>query len=1346
MITRIYQGRIVQGTFIKKELASPQAGTVEVITALCDTHKLFQDAVNYHLVALAGMAERRNNTNGGIFREQIESLWYEPQSTLQKSLYDTFQIPSNRILKFEDIIDNYVFAGCERPDVLPYVQQFIIDKTQAGEGVIQQQGRELLPKLCSPDFKGNFDYSRKEREAREGHRRLYTVLQSNPTDDKLIVLARKMDLSWSGIKTQPDKYWSEQETKDMVAEAAVEVCRILREGKDKKWELIGQGRNLADEVEKLVKEAPMCMKKLAKNNKCSVTLKWVTILFMYYPCRLTAELLREKIWEPSEFSLHNPLLQLEDDPLILARGQRGYVYAGFTALSHLWAGGGKGSMYESEWDILAFKEALKTFHSFELKTAERQQEREGLEHLLEYMEGKVDKLMDSGDYDDENKIYILGGDPRFNALQQLVSEMKQNLKDVDYYISERALRGKDDIIRKWKASVEKGVGNEGALYQILLKEIKQNSKGSHDLFAALCKEQYQCIWRDPAPNDGKERAEDILKYFVFYQDVKMKVNILSNCPVRVSAAHPILSPRALTYSDISYFGPDKAARGHAFEPGKKGHLLLGVVVRNEQGLWEAQTARVKYSAPRLERDQLGTDPAHWVEGKKDNEIYPWLQPMMKALNISNKAVLTKNPAITLSLKEGVDHSPVVLLNFPVTLNVEPIIRTLGKADLWHKQFLGGEDEKFHLHWPSTTNNKSAWYENDDIRHNGFDVLSVDLGMRQAAAWNLTHVHMGNDWQYMEKRYEGRCIGESAPGCRWYGFPYKQGFIRVNGEGKNLNTKLQAPLGIRSASEEEINKANCFLRLDEEAYMIRKPINILELNNKYLIYFRRLLNQYRHLNFFLMGLKDDERHKTILQKAIDKRFAAKIIPELPSLLEENNILAACRLLEENLLQLRSRLISVAEKVTNQLLPRRRGKWRWSSYTPDGQIGGGWMSFNDQKCESNGPKKLYHAGGISIARIAQVEKLRQCLQSMGHLLAVSPGNALVAKRSDNMQDPCPQIRIKIENMRESRVNEIAHSIVAQALGVRLKPSEPDKNMNGRDVIHGVYERIPGRQPVDFVVLENLSSYRTSLSKERKENSALMLWSHRQIAHKIQQLLEEVFGIPVVYARASYTSRFDCMRSTPGFRPERLSGHILDLWAREDEDVCTSEDDKEIHRIYSDLYKKLPPNVYLYIPSQRGEYFVAAPMPGQEPILRNADKNAAVNIAWRALAAPENIDLLHVVRLQKNKKGYMLRKDNQREKALVKYISTHNYSPEFSACKEGKAFETRCFYCQPTFAKKLQAFVLSPDIFLCMGGNLWGELRHREWLICHQLNIKFLNKAKINAAQLQYLINLKTDDIPI
>lgn len=206
MTTRIYQGKIVSAEYEKPEKVSSSASAKE---AILDTYRLFQDAINYHLVALAGMGIKGADSVIGRFRDQVEGNWtahpkgIEDARTLQQSVTETLGLCSSAT--FDETLD-VIYEGCERRDVLPYVLKFLVIKTEKGEGVIQTQGKELLPKLCSPGFSGNYDYSTKGRLAEEGRKRLISTLSKKEiTLAEIESLANDMDMSWTGIKTPPDE-------------------------------------------------------------------------------------------------------------------------------------------------------------------------------------------------------------------------------------------------------------------------------------------------------------------------------------------------------------------------------------------------------------------------------------------------------------------------------------------------------------------------------------------------------------------------------------------------------------------------------------------------------------------------------------------------------------------------------------------------------------------------------------------------------------------------------------------------------------------------------------------------------------------------------------------------------------------------------------------------------------------------------------------------------------------------------------------------------------------------------------------------------------------------------------
>ncbi len=106
MSTRIYQGRVLSAQY---DNASNCTFDTPAIDALLETFNLFQDAVNYHLVALAGMAAPYDGTEMSAFSQQVKAIWRCPSrnkegaATLQQSIRRTLpNLPEN--VDFEDAI------------------------------------------------------------------------------------------------------------------------------------------------------------------------------------------------------------------------------------------------------------------------------------------------------------------------------------------------------------------------------------------------------------------------------------------------------------------------------------------------------------------------------------------------------------------------------------------------------------------------------------------------------------------------------------------------------------------------------------------------------------------------------------------------------------------------------------------------------------------------------------------------------------------------------------------------------------------------------------------------------------------------------------------------------------------------------------------------------------------------------------------------------------------------------------------------------------------------------------------------------------------------------------------
>ena len=1360
MATRIYQGRIVQARFEDENLPQDKESA---LAALERTNRLFQDAVNYHLVALAGMAEDGKETLGSRFKKQVRTIWEDlPRGkagacTLQRSIARTLCLSEN--VGFDDAVE-HIFEGCDRLDVLPYVEQYVIDQTQKGEGAIQQQGKVILPKLCYVHFSGNFDYSKKGRESAEGKIKLQRNLSRDEIDDdELLLISQEMDLSWAGIKTQTDAtrskslFHEESEVPRQVHDTMQAMCSVLLEKSDVAWNKYAEKegiQNLHDKVQTVLCRAPM-VRSLAKNRKVAPELKQAAIFFMFYPCRLSAGMLAAKLGKEktkkSDEVYEYDYSSLENDPLILARGKRGYVYKGFSALPN-WESSDN-LMYSKDWDILAFQEALKTLHGFELKTKERDAERAKYAAMLEFVEsGKKTKDYAENEGEEEQVSAVLGGDYRFELLKKLVAEISPD-PVTEYHISSRTLNDYEEVRALWLKRELMGDCSSHDLSKIV-REYQAKSKrfGSQVLFAALCQDEYGPIWHDyHALKDEKlPRSKNILRDFSNWQYLCGQVEKYSR-DVRVTAADVVASPRQMIYSDLSNFGNGK---GCEYIPGCEGGLRMQVVVRNAEGHWETTSIRVAFSAPRFLRDEMGQDAGKWMVPKKgENTTLPWLQPMMKALGDDIAPVrLERTPAIGLQVW-GQGSEACYYLNFPVSLDVTALQKSLGKAARWAGQFLGGRDEKLHLHWPATYKGKNRpWWEQEKE----FTVLGIDLGLRSSVAWSLLRVSTcSTSSNSRGDELIGRLIGDSS-NAKWYGYVIKQGLSRLPGEQPRRVGDKKIP-AVSLASPEDRRIAKLIIEAAGAQFDENESEDVLRLGNRTLNSFKRLTSRLKTYLSFLSGLKDADRKSAVLERMADYFEYAETIPGVRALLEECKLDEVYEKVRAAAEELQHKLPKYAELVTSLILPRKHGTWKWVPEHRNGWQGSGVMRLTEEGRVPHRP--VFHRGGLSVDRLTQLETLRQLLQSMGKVLSFVPGESVTFGRrlkDAKVIDPCPEILEKIENMREQRVNLIAHDIVAQALGVRLKSSRPHKNSGGLDVIHGEYERIPGREPVDFVVMENLSRYLTSLDRAPLENSGLMRWAHRQIVAKVTQLLEEIFGIPVVFTHAHYTSWFDSMTSEPGFRPVMLKPEYLKWLQRNGkgneckaaavyqaiwDEVVNASKTKKVTLVLPHLTKggELANGGELFL-SQKGGKFT----------LRNADMNAATNVAWRGLAAPESLHLLHRVRMEMKKAGLVPVCDNAREKSLKTGWSLTKLKSIQPDGNKISAFAVSSEWKDEYFAAYGNA---ETRTYLAYGKTLWGIMKRKQWQMCHLFNIQQLKNAGIDARLVEQLLHTDetdtSDDIP-
>ena len=222
------------------------------------------------------------------------------------------------------------------------------------------------------------------------------------------------------------------------------------------------------------------------------------------------------------------------------------------------------------------------------------------------------------------------------------------------------------------------------------------------------------------------------------------------------------------------------------------------------------------------------------------------------------------------------------------------------------------------------------------------------------------------------------------------------------------------------------------------------------------------------------------------------------------------------------------------------------------------------------------KVFGQRGLSLSRINQMDELRRLFLRYNRFLDRGAGIKALFGRHDKgreTDEPCKLILKKIEHLKTQRVNQTAHLILAQALGVKLTSHVVPDSKRKQGDIHGEYARISGRKPVDMIVVADMDQYLTSSELSPSENSKLMQWCHRAVLEKLKMLVEEPFGIPIVESVAAYCMHFSSISSEIGFRCEerpRLDNYLCNqLKKRASESIKSGYFDKRPH--YTNLLKQ-------------------------------------------------------------------------------------------------------------------------------------------------------------------------------
>jgi hypothetical protein len=1407
-MNRIYQGRVSKVEIIYGKDTEPQP-LIGWLDKLWEHHDLFQDAVNYYLLALLALANDRTPGLGEIKRrvssekEEDEEYhiwlrvkkhgqqWQGMRESIRKHL-----LANNLNATFLDFC-TAVLDGCEADETVREAALLELLELCNGDGAIQKEGRAMLPRFCSPAYRGDYPRSAAAKDKKSAKAWLPAFLHAPETASTLNLVRQRLKF----------ELFANRDLTGRVLDA-VEARKRLSEMLD--W-LIERYAILAPEkerIQKIIAALPDSFTLPAwrggsVNKEALQQRFYAWLLFdQIESSNITFTVLRDSFSKPKEKKPGGKGIQSEeahaefgDDPIKLARGKRGYVFKTFTSLL-TWEENSDANTFRKEFDILAFKEALKSFNQMKQKTDERREEQKKKRAQISAMRDPEAHKTWKGDGEREReRPSLLAGDTRVAALEKLLGSEDFRRKyemtageAVEYGLRERTIRGFRDLREQWRKEAQ-AAAFSSELQERLRDKLREFQKenprivGSVELFEALLEKELWTVWRDE-PSDPRF-AKDPLKAIVAERELKEEITNLDR-PVRFTPADAVHSRRQYYFPGFDE-GTKRKELGH-----DAGQLSCRVeLALKENGNWKRQLVRMHYEAPRFLRDGL-----RGGDGEKLGDV-SWLQPMMEALGM--------NPGIPQSFVRcpvalmpeerelpGNVKDKRILLNFPITLETLEIQRKMRQDDkralfatrkkgretvaenYWERQCAGADKEWLYLRWPKVAKEpgNSNWWWN---RVSQFRCLSVDLGQRDAGAFAILDARPGKSI-----RSVFRHIGNDGK-KDWHATVEDVGLLRLPGEdvkiyrekssrdtddqtGRALREELHGERG-RSATQEEWDEA---CKMVERLGL--KPNEILgddshrhsfsELNSRLLRAFAIAQGRLAKLQSWSWRVKDEEAR----EKARGEITESK--DNLPEFTNHATNSAWPQLIEQTKKQceaLRTKLSTEAQLLANRVVPLRDRLWEWVKRKDDT----GCHVLCETEPNKNAPKrKIRGQRGLSLERLEQLDELRRRLLALNRALLHTPGERSKhgkGTKGRELPDPCPDLLRKMDQLREQRVKQTAHLILARALGVTLRSPEKSQDIRAARDIHGEYTRIIRKdksvsQPVDFIVLENLDRYTASQGRARNENSRLMKWCHRELLFRLKQMATEVYGIPIIEVHAAYSSRFCSRTGIAGFRAVELTPDAEYEWQwRKHLDRLAKHDSgekklkppalREVKRVAALLEtlkhinsnRRRDPATNRWIDAPRT---LLAPMAGGPIFIpmagaaMQADINAAINIGLRAIASPDCHNILHRIRSIAGDGQFQVRAESKREKArwpgnaLTVEFRQPNSAEELAKGRNPNFFVDAGGVAKFDRARLSDAGVSFPSTLtwpLASGRGLWGTVNRFEWLRVNQLNNERLKQWK-------------------
>lgn len=1350
-MNRIYQGKV---TAVEIPGGTDEQGKPLDLDVLWRHHELFQDAVNYYLLALLSLARDPANPATPI-RKRMDD------SASEHQIWTSFRRRGQSRCGMRDSVAKYLCLGkneptldeCfaavldgnkENPAVLDLALQELLHECD-GDGAIQQEGRSMLPRFCSPSYKGDFPQSAAAKDKNSAKEWLPAFLHSAENASNLNLVRQRLKFELFANRDLTGRVLDAVESRKRLTE-------MLGWLTERNPSLAGERERLQKIITALPDTFSLPAWRGGSVNKEALQQRFYAWLIFEHieSSRITFDILRDTFPTPKEkkksvsetIQSEKPSLELSDDPIKLARGTRGYVFRAFTSLP-CWGADNANLLAWKEFDVAAFKEALKALHQVESKSEERNKERERLLQRHAVMRGSI-KWKPSPE-SEEKEPDVLAGDPRIERLEKLLKtelaaeyEMSEG-QTVEYGLQPRTIRGFRDLRKEWNKIVKPGELFSEPKKENLVTALRSYQKenpnviGSVRLYEALLEKDNWLVWQE-ADSDTVEKwvkqkfSSDPLEALTEERQLLRHIERLKQ-PIRFTPADAVHSRRQFYFSDMT----DLSVKNR-FDT--KLQIIEVPIAIKDEAHWKQQPVKIHFSAPRIVRDQLID------EAREESQAVRWQQPMMEALGLSlnltkkdAEVSLSECTAVALMPEELASGDRRILLNFPITLETDSLVKALGKASIWDGQFAAYGDDNFYLRWPKdkwpAEKEANAWYR----RLPEFSLLSVDLGQRDAGAFAVIGAMPGKP-----TRPASRFIGE-ANGQSWHANARATGVLRLPGEDAQVfrsgqwQEELYGERG-RSTNATEWTEAKQIcetlgLKPDEILGDDPQWFSFPELNDRLLFAVRRAQTRLARLQSWSWMIADESRRENIREAILaadDDELSVKAAAKKslwPVLAEK---------IANEVNRIRNLIPQQLVLVANRILPLRGRRWEWVKRDDS--------SGCHVLCETNPgtdttSKKVCGQRGLSMKRLEQLDELRRRFQSLNRALLQTPGQTAglgKSKRGIELPDPCPDLLDKTEQLREQRVNQTAHLILAQALGVRLRTPQKGDALREQHNIHGEYETF--RPPVDFIVLEDLSRYLSSQGRGRNENSRLMKWCHRAILLKLKQLCEP-YGLKILETNAAYSSRFCSRTGIAGFRGVELTPDArkefrwrkhLDRLEKEARgeiklDREARAESQHVKRLF-DMLDQLnagrkeagKPLRTLLAPIAGGQIFI--PMQGHTT---QADINAAINLGLRAIAAPD-CHAIHVrIRTERKDKTLRVRTGSNREK-----VRWEGKNPEIQMNKAADLASLTGdrqpnFFPDPSaIARYDRAKIENVELPFASGRGLWGTMNSElQWTRVNQLN---------------------------